>query len=248
MPLQKKRLVCAVSAVILALLMMLFPFAGIRALAAGEYIATWDAYKESGGAAGTWNDVANAMDDVLEAADALYQSGDATGAHKAVNDAYYGYYETTGFERVAMGYIAGSRKTEVELQFSSCKSVAKSGGSTEDFFAELNKLSEMLHIDANKLDGIGGGGGGMVTFIACLGIIVREGLEAILVVGAIIAYLVKSGNKDKLKYVYFGCILAIAASFLCAWLLSLLKLANSANQEIIEDGIQSRVRSMDKIH
>ena len=74
----------------------------------------------------------------------------------------------------------------------------------------------------------------MVTFLACFGIILREGLEAILVVGAIIAYLVKSGNKDKLKVVYTGSVLAIIASFICAWLLNLLKLANSANQEIIE--------------
>ncbi len=282
MPLQKKRLLCAVSSLMIMLIFIMSGLCGLTASAA-EYIATWDEYKNAGGSAGTWNDVANAMDDVLEAADQLYQSGDAKGAHSAVNAAYYGYYETTGFERVAMGYIAGSRKTEVELQFSSCKTVTKNGGSTDEFFAELSKLSEMLHTDANKLDGIGdtgesglsrggtasaetqaeemqetvsaqeeavpettavtpganavsvgGGGGGWVTFAACLGIIVREGLEAILVVGAIIAYLVKSGNKDKLKHVYIGCVLAIAASFLCAWLLSLLKLANSANQEIIE--------------
>ena len=75
---------------------------------------------------------------------------------------------------------------------------------------------------------------GVATFSACFLIIVREGLEAILVVGAIIAYLVKSGHKDKLKHVYIGCVAAIAASFLCAWLLSLWKLANTANQEIIE--------------
>ena len=75
---------------------------------------------------------------------------------------------------------------------------------------------------------------GWVTFLACFGIILREGLEAILVVGAIIAYLVKSKNQKQLKYVYGGSVLAIAASFVCAWLLSLLKLANTANQEIIE--------------
>ena len=287
MPLQKKRLGCTVSALLLTLLFLLSSFSGLTGFAAGEYIATWEEYKNSGAPSASWNDVANAMDDVLRAADALYQDGDAKAAHGAVNAAYYGYYETTGFERVAMGYIAGSRKTEVELQFSSCKTVTKNGGSTDEFFTELSKLSEMLHTDANKLDGVGdtgesglskgsasaetqadenqeadsaaseelaetqapettsvtpsanavsvgGGGGGMVTFIACLGIIVREGLEAILVVGAIIAYLVKSGNKDKLKHVSIGCVLAIGASFLCAWLLSLLKLANSANQEIIE--------------
>ena len=286
MPLQKKRLFCAVSTLLLTIACILSCFGQLAVSAAGEYIATWEEYKQTGAPSGTWNDVANAMDAVLTAADELYQAGDAKNAHSAVNAAYYGYYETTGFERVAMGYIAGSRKTEVELQFSACKTVTKNNGTTDEFFTELSKLSEMLHTDANKLDGVGdtgtsglskdgnsasaetqaeeavqadtnapaeetqaettsvtpsanavsvgGGGGGWVTFMACLGIIVREGLEAILVVGAIIAYLVKSGNKDKLKFVYAGCVLAIAASFLCAWLLSLLKLANSANQEIIE--------------
>lgn len=266
-----------------AAFLMLSMMTCINAFAAStDYIATWDEYKNSGSPSATWNDVANAMDSVFEAADALYQNGDADGAFKAVNAGYYGYYETTGFERVAMGYIAGSRKTEVELQFSSAKAVTKNNGSTDELWEELNKLSQMIHEDANKLDGVGstgesglsrdgdssdnaeknadvsadtensentdnsevtpsanavsvgGGGGGWVTFMACFGIILREGLEAILVVGAIIAYLVKSGNKDKLKYVYVGCILAIGASFLCAWLLDLLKLANSANQEVIE--------------
>ncbi len=279
MPLYQKRLISAALALLWVLLMLIIPFAGVNVSAAGEYIATWEEYKNSGAPAGTWNDVANAMDQVFMAADTLYQNGDASGAYDAVNAGYYGYYETTGFERTAMGYIAGSRKTEVELQFSACKSVVKNGKTTDEFFAELNTLSEMIHTDANKLDGIGstgasgltrgneeiaetsgeepvseavtdqqetlattgagavsvgGGGGGMVTFLACFGIILREGLEAILIVGAIIAYLVKSGNKDKLRVVYIGCILAIVASFLSAWLLSLLKLANSANQEIIE--------------
>lgn len=267
----KRRTAGIIGALLSFLVLAFSALPALKSYAATDYIATWDEYKESGGASATWNDVANAMDKVLIAANDIYLGGDSDAAFKAVNAAYYGYYEVTGFERVAMGYIAGSRKTEVELQFSSCKSVTKNGGSTDDFFAELSTLSEMLHIDANTLDGIGesgssgivqnsdgtaaagnsgtdssaastgsgavsvgGGGGGWVTFMACFGIILREGLEAILVVGAIIAYLVKSGNRDKLRFVYAGCVLAIAASFFCAWLLDKIKLANTANQEIIE--------------
>lgn len=40
----------------------------------------------------------------------------------------------------------------------------------------------------------------------------REGLEAVLVVSIIIAYLVKSGQQDKLKFVWFGVISAVALS------------------------------------
>ncbi len=264
-----------ISVIVLVMLLAMSSFSCLTAFADTDYIATWDEYKATGQPSGTWNDVAKAMDDVFDAAVEIYEGGDAKGAHSAVNAGYYGYYETTGFERVAMGYIAGNRKTEVELQFSACKSVTKNNGTVDEFKTEIEKLRSMIHEDANILDGVsgdesndddgseetssadsketenaastttantasanavnvGGGGGGIGTFIACFGIIVREGLEAILVVGAIIAYLVKSGNKNKLKVVYIGCIIAIAASFLCAWLLDLLKLANSANQEVIE--------------
>ncbi|MBQ8088830.1 MAG: FTR1 family iron permease [Clostridia bacterium] len=77
-------------------------------------------------------------------------------------------------------------------------------------------------------------GNSIATFVAAFGIILREGLEAILVIGAIIAYLVKSGNKDKVRIVYIGSVVGIALSFVAAWLLNALKLANQAPQEVIE--------------
>ena len=165
-------------------------------------------------------------------------------AYDYVNDAYYGWYETTGFERTAMGYIGNGRKSEVELAFAAPKAVAKKSGSQAEYDAEVDELSAMLHEDADKLDGttggdsnegeVGGGMGAMATFLASFSILVREGLEAILVVGAIIAYLVKSGNKGSLKAVYIGAVLGIVCSFVSAWLLNLLKFANAAPQEIIE--------------
>ena len=179
------------------------------------------------------------MDDVIDAARDLYKEGDAQGAYKAINQAYYGYYETTGFERVAMGYIGNGRKAEVELQFANCKSVAKRGGTVAEFNEQCDALSAMLHADANALDGTqgkdkSGAAGAVATFAACFGIILREGIEAILVIGAIIAYLVKSGNQKSLRHVYIGAILGIVCSFIAAFALNALKLANAAPQEIIE--------------
>ena len=82
---------------------------------------------------------------------------------------------------------------------------------------------------------------GWTTFAACFAIIVREGVEAILVVGAIIAYLVKTGNKDKLRPVYAGSLLAIIASFLAAWLLSLIKSANDIIPQEVVEGITALI-------
>ena len=243
---------------------------------------SWDNYKANGGPASTWNDAADAIDSVLELSYQYYTAGDTDKAYTAVLNTYNFFYETSGFERNVNGY-SGSEVSKAELQFKTARKAVKKGQPIETIEEEFNKLSEILHQQANHLDGLGDDGAsgltlgeapaetdstsensasdtadtaetssaaastgtdavslsggstnGWVTFASCFAIILREGLEAILVVGAIIAYLVKSGNKDKLKHVYIGCIAAIGASFLCAWLLSLLKLANTANQEIIE--------------
>lgn len=240
-----------------------------------SYIATWDEYKEINNlTTKTWNLVANAIDDCIDASIKLYKAGDKEAAYTPALNIYNYYYETSGFERNVNGY-SGSEVSKAELQFKTARKAVKKDLGEETVVAEFVKLSEILHTQANHLDGLGDFGesafntdgtrktasmsvtpsgtpaadtsasavtdtvqsssvSGAATFGACFVIIVREGLEAILVVGAIIAYLVKSGNKDKLKHVYFGCIAAIAASFLCAWLLSLWKLANTANQEVIE--------------
>ena len=290
----------------------------------------------------SWSAVADYMDGYFDRGIEAYAAGDTKQAYKEINNAYFEVYEVTGFERTAMGYIAGSRKSQVEMQFSAAKSAIKKDAGADKVNEEVEKLRAMIREDAQKLDGTwtgeagssytsaadlkntaesaietlkdytaalngsdalttsedagaaidmvitlldsygteiadlkselqtsydnidtldadavndviatledysssigetastgtsGGAGSPWVTFFACFGIILREGLEAILVVGAIIAYLVKSGNKDKLPPVYIGSVLAIAASFLAAWLLNALKLANAAPQEVIE--------------
>lgn len=58
-----------------------------------------------------------------------------------------------------------------------------------------------------------------ITFITAFGLLVREGLEAILVIVAIVAYLIKTGNKHMLKGVYLGSFAAIIASVILAWAL-----------------------------
>ncbi len=61
-----------------------------------------------------------------------------------------------------------------------------------------------------------------LTFLTAFGLLVREGLEAILVIVAIVAYLIKTGNKNMLKGVYLGSFAAIIASVILAWSLETL--------------------------
>ena len=242
---RKLSLVPCLAGVLFAALLALSALGAYVAYAATDYQATWEDYKSTIDESETitWNTVADAMDIVFDAAKELYEAGDAKGAYEAVNAGYYGYYETTGFERNAMSYISGSRKTEVENQFSLCKSYAKKGGTVQEFTEAVDGLKTMIREDAHVLDGTSPGsdqaseGGDLVTagaFAGAFGIIVREGIEAMLVIGAIIAYLVKAGQRRSLKHVYLGAAIGIVCSFVVAWLLTLLKMNGGEQQEIIE--------------
>ncbi len=74
-------------------------------------------------------------------------------------------------------------------------------------------------------------------FIQSFSIIVREGFEAILIVAALIAFLIKSRNRDKVKIIYQGVIVGIVASFLTAYILHEIFNITMEKQELLEGWI-----------
>ena len=77
-------------------------------------------------------------------------------------------------------------------------------------------------------------GSGAEAFWQSFLIIVREGFEAILVIGAIVAFLLKTGNKARLKMIWTGIVAALVASALTAIVLKTALSAIPASREIIE--------------
>lgn len=74
-----------------------------------------------------------------------------------------------------------------------------------------------------------------LSFFTAFGLLVREGLEAILVIVAIVAYLIKTGNTRMVRSVYVGSIAAIGASVLLAWALeSLMGDSSGVARELLE--------------
>lgn len=71
------------------------------------------------------------------------------------------------------------------------------------------------------------------AFFQAFIIILREGIEAILIIAAIIAYLVVSKNQDKTKHVYLGMFLAILASILTAFMIGRFNLGEE-HEELLE--------------
>lgn len=212
-----------------------------------------------------WNEVASAMEEhILNGANIYREGGSekAKEAKDAINIAYYKFYEKLGFEKTVMASISGSRGSDVEHQFYLAKKAISDSKSPEEVDAEVKTLIQMLHEDADTLDGVGSEEGtakdsagadtdkvaqsntnkqgqDFITFMAAFGLTLREGLEAILVIAAIIAYLVKTDNKKHLKAVYIGAVAGIVFSMVLAVGFNMIAASigeaqSGASQEIFE--------------
>ena len=182
----------------------------------------------------SWNAIVDEMDIILNDAYDIYFMKDINKAKDRVNNAYFGFYEKHGVERAVMSYISGKRGTDTEYQFAKIKRLMTSNAPNKVVRAEIDVILKMLHEDANELDGKKESG--WSVFFASFIIIFREGLEAILVVAAISAYLVKTNNKPMLKVVYLSSLFAIFVSILTAIALHTIVGLSGANQEIMEGG------------
>jgi len=77
-------------------------------------------------------------------------------------------------------------------------------------------------------------GSGVEAFWQSLVIILREGLEAILVIGAVVAFLLKTGHRERLRSIWWGVTWGILASAATAVVLKTVLSAMPASREVLE--------------
>lgn len=180
-----------------------------------------------------WRQITDEMTVILDSSyDVYFNTKNAEAAKELVNKAYFEYYEKLGVERAVMAYVSGKRASVVEYQFAEVKRLMTNGAPNKEVRTSLDELNKMLREDGNSLDGREESG--MSMFIASLLILLREGFEAILVVAAIAAYLIRSGNKHLTRTVYLSGAAAVVLSGLLAFALQKLFSISGANQEILE--------------
>jgi high-affinity iron transporter len=172
------------------------------------------------------NDIRAQLDRSLTA----FKDNHADEAAEIAFDAYLTY------EKIESGLINKNKDLGLRLEsmFSRYRAEIKRGAALDlvskihaGMIADLNRAEEILK------EKIGFAG----LFLQSLSIIVREGFEAILIVAALIAFLRKSRNQDKLKSIYYGVTAGIAGSFLTAYLLHEVFKVSMASQEILEGWI-----------
>lgn len=181
---------------------------------------------------GNWRKVVEQIDDTLQQALKTYVSGDVAEAKNQVNNAYYGPYEAGQMEKAVKYNISSKRNALIEEEFRQIRKSMTAGASKAQVNQQMSELVDMLQEDAATLSKSDSTPWGI--FLSSLVIILREGIEAILVIAAIIAYLLKSGNKDKVKIIYQSALVALGASVLTAIGLKYLFNISGASQENLE--------------
>ena len=215
-----------------------------------------------------WAEAADAAGELLNTALESYTTLQSDMGKDNVDNAYYEVYEASGLSHRIYTELGVEEREKVDALFQALWSRAKKaegaskennyeGWSKKQFTKAITAAKSALNAQAGALDSLekpdtvtetettetaaveeAKGDSGWPVFFASFGIIIREGLEAILVIAAIIAYLVKSGNGKNLRNVYIGSILGILASFaaaaLLAWIKNVWVEAGGQSQEVIE--------------
>ncbi|MBI2954126.1 MAG: FTR1 family iron permease [Chloroflexi bacterium] len=185
------------------------------------------------GGASRWDRPVSGIEDALNRAAAAYEKGDREAATQLAKDAYFEVFESSGMETAIRLNISSRRAFDVEQGFTRVRQLLRMEASPAEVRQGVSRVMALLREDAARL-----GGNGEISptadFLASFLIIVREGFEAILIIAAIIAYLVKSGNDAKVRTIYQSALFALLASIATAIAVRFVFNISGASQEFLE--------------
>ena len=209
-----------------------------------------------------WYEAATLVKELLDTAYMAYLDKDFEAATDNLNTAYYTVYEESGLSHAIYADLSLKDREKMDAHFTALHSLISSASEkyqknkyrtgTDSAKNDILKMAKALDVKEEEAKAAAAAeqlavqmeeesapqsDPRLLTFLGAFGIIVREGLEAILVIAGMIAYLVKSGNQKTLKNVYIGSVFGIVMSFVAAWLLAWLKrvwTGAGQSQEVIE--------------
>ena len=183
-----------------------------------------------------WNELAQILSEEFSEAAQMYAEGHVVTAEPKFRKAYARYYGKSKFQENVIKSLSASRDERIVEQYTKTKNMILNKAEKPLVVESINELSGILSKTALDLTKKNNRAQWWGTVFASLMILLREGFEAILIVGAIIAYLRKNGSEN-LKPVYRGSLWGIAASIVMAIILiSLTKFGfeSGQGQEVVE--------------
>ena len=164
----------------------------------------------------------------------LYAAKDVDKAMSDAQDIYFDEFEGSGMEN-KVGAIDVGLKTKIEGNFGEVVALMKAGVSVERLQQAADNLG--ANLDA-ALEKTSGSSSPWALFVYALTVILREGFEALIIVAAVVAYLLKTGNEKRMSIVYSSLGVAVVLSFVMAWIMNLI-FAGAAGQkrEVMEGAV-----------
>ena len=178
-----------------------------------------------------WAQISTQVNAGVQQAIHLYEQGDTAKAMVTVQDTYFDIFESTGMEN-KIGSRDSNFKAQLEGYFTRLVSLMKAGAEKEKLQEQAQGLSQGLSQAVAMLQG--GEQTDWSMFLYSLLIIVREGLEALLIVAAIVAYLVKNNHQDKLPVIRQSVYVALLGSVITAVIFQLIFSNSGASRELLE--------------
>lgn len=166
----------------------------------------------------------------LDSAIALARASQGEQASSVAFDAYMTFEQVERDVRAKNPGLANA----LETGFANLRTRAAGGATT----AELRTLHNSLLADLENAERtVGDRLSPLNLFLQSFVLLLREGLEAILVVGALMTFLVKTGAGERRRDLHIGVVAAIGASLLTALLLETIFQVSRARQEALEGGV-----------
>ncbi|MES2950118.1 MAG: cytochrome c/FTR1 family iron permease [Pseudomonadota bacterium] len=151
---------------------------------------------------------------------------------QALQGAISAYLE--GFELIenSLDNVDSGLRMDIEQEMMALRSAIGDKQSSDDVAARVAHMGALLDRAEQRLTAEGLSP--TAAFASSLLILLREGLEAILVLAAIIAFVRKSGRRDALVYVHIGWVSAVVMGGLTWWAANSLITISGANREVTE--------------
>lgn len=174
----------------------------------------------------------------LDEALAAYRDGDQAGARRLAISAYL-----EGFELIeaALDNVDAPLRRQTEREMMTLRSLIGAGAPADSVAAKMGAIHALLDRADAKLSS--GGLTPAASFFSSLLILFREGLEAILVLAAIIAFVLKTGRRDALPYIHAGWIGAVLLG-IGTWLLARYVINISGADRELTEGITALLAAL----
>ena len=160
----------------------------------------------------------------------LYKKGSYDDAFSTARSAYLDNYENI---ELPLRPIDPDFTLDMEIKFAELRNLIESKVPYDKIQDKVFQIRQGLDESERLVSGIGVIAP-TIAFSSSLSIFFREGLEATLIIAAILTYLEASRNERFKKHVYYGIVIAIAATGITWFIAQYIVQISGANRELIE--------------